>query len=117
MKNMLLLLVCVAFLGISAKPAEMAATLQIVILDNLGNIQAGAIVTLYSSEKDYLEDKNPVSEKGVTNEKGKVTFKKLKPSVFYVKAEKGKMSNRGAGVKTQKLGSGKVNKMNIIISE
>jgi hypothetical protein len=44
-----------------------------------------------------------------------VKIKELEARVYYVNAEKGDKNNIGAGVMTDKLDEGKVNKVTIII--
>lgn len=89
--------------------------LRIVIQDDLGNTQEGATVTLYGSNDDYRESKNPVAESQITDSKGRVTFKDLEPKVYHVYAEKGKMNNNNLGVKTDTLVAKKLNKVAIVI--
>jgi hypothetical protein len=89
--------------------------LRITIQDDLGNIQEGATVTLYSSNEDYRKSENPVVESQVTDKKGRVTFKDLEPKIYHVHAEKGKMNNNNLGVKTDTLVAKKLNKVAIVI--
>lgn len=89
--------------------------LRITIQDDLGNIQEGATVTLYSNNEDYRKGENPVTEPQMTDDKGRVTFKDLEPTVYHVYAEKGKMNNNNLGVKTDTLVAKKLNKVAIVI--
>ena len=89
--------------------------LKITILNELGNVEEGASVQLFPTEADYRNETNPVTEVKLTDSKGQVKFKDLKPTVYYVNAEKGDKNNIGAGVKTDKLEEGKLNKISIII--
>jgi len=89
-------------------------SLKITIVDELGNVVKGADVTLYPTEKDYREETNPIAS-SVTDAKGRVTFKKLKPAVYFVHAIKEKRNNNAAGVQTDMLIAGKINKITIVI--
>jgi len=118
MKRYVLLVALVAFLGLSAFTASgqlITTTLKITVLNDLGNPVDSVKVTLYASEKDYLESKNPVVPPAYTDAKGVVRFKNLEPRSYFVDAEKGDLSNAGGGVQTQKLDQRKANKVNIII--
>ncbi|MCS7005836.1 MAG: prealbumin-like fold domain-containing protein [Cytophagales bacterium] len=95
----------------------LSTVLKVTVLDDAGNIQKGAVVKLYKTEEDYKEDKNPVGGPQTTDEKGKVQFKDLEPQVYYVRAQKGDKDNSDGGIKTHKLDAGKINKINVIISD
>ena len=75
----------------------------------------GAKVTLYNSDEDYRQEKNPVSETQSTDNKGRVKFMGLEPKVYFVDAKKGDMSNAGGAAKTDTLQENRMNKSNIII--
>ncbi len=89
-------------------------SLKITIRNNLGNIESGVTVTLYANKEDFKKEQNSI-QKGETNEKGVVTFKKLQAKAYFVSAIKGDMNNYGAGVQTNSLDAKKVNKVTIII--
>jgi hypothetical protein len=91
--------------------------LQVTVLDDAGNLQEGATVTLYEKEEDYQKNKNPIKAPEKTNKKGKVTFKwDLKEISYFIRVEKGEMDNSGSGIKTEKLDKNRINKVNVIIS-
>ena len=90
-------------------------SLRITVLNELGNAESEVEVTLYLSSEDYKKEKNAVSETKMTDKKGRVTFKGLQPKIYFVNAEKGDKNNYGAGVQTDVLQEGRVNKVNIII--
>lgn len=90
-------------------------SLRITVIDELGNIVEGATVQLYATEEDYRNETNPVSELGTTDKKGNVKFKELQPRAYFVNASKDDKNNIGAGVQTDKLVEGKMNKVNIVI--
>lgn len=99
-----------------SSPGQILKTqLRLVILNELGNTVEGANVTLYNNDEDYRQEKNPVMETQVTDSKGRVKFSGLEPKVYYVHAEKGDRDNAGAGVQTDTLQEGRINKVNIII--
>ena len=88
--------------------------LRITVLDELGNIVEGAVVTLYTSEDDYKKNENPAVDALTTDAKGRVTFKDLSGKKYWVNVEKGDKNNYGAGVEVV-IEPGKLNKSNIII--
>ena len=90
-------------------------SLRITVIDELGNIVEGAAVQLYPTDEDYRNETNPVSEIYYSDEKGRVKFKDLAPQVYFVNASKEDKNNIGAGVQTDKLVEGKMNKVNIVI--
>lgn len=108
----LLLLGALAF----TSPAQILKTsLRITILNELGNPVEDAKVTLYPSEEDYRQETNPVMPTETTDRKGRVKFSGLEPTVYFVDATKEDMSNAAAGVQTDTLREGRINKVNIII--
>lgn len=89
--------------------------LKITVRNELGNIEEGVSVQLFPTEEDYRNETNPVTEVQMTNDKGEVKFKDLEPKAYFVNAEKGDKNNYGAGVKTDELEEGKLNKITIVI--
>ena len=110
-------LVVLATLLVSATTAVglLPTNLKITIIDELGNVVEGATVKLYETEEDYRADENASFGPALTNEKGIVKFKELKPISYYIYVEKGDQRNDGAGVLTGELEEGKVNKVNVVI--
>ncbi|MGB3467050.1 MAG: carboxypeptidase regulatory-like domain-containing protein [Cyclobacteriaceae bacterium] len=90
-------------------------SLRITVIDNLGNFVENAEVTIYTSEEDYRNGTNPVSEKQMTDDKGRVKFKDLEPKSYFIDARKGDQNNDGEGVKTAVLKEGRMNKVNTVI--
>ncbi len=90
--------------------------LSIFVVDEVGNVQAGAKVSLYETEEDYKAKQNPVVTNRFTDEKGMVKIKKLAAKEYFVHVEKGDKNNAGGGVKTGKLVEKRTNKVNIVIS-
>ena len=115
MKKLLPILVLVALTATSFQPKLLPTTLKITVIDNLGNVVKGAEVTIYRNEDNYRDSENPVQPQKFTDEKGRVTFKKLAPVSYFIDARKGDQNNDGQGVQTGKLKEGKVNKVNTVI--
>lgn len=116
MKVRLSLLVVLFFVFSSFAPLQVLKTsLQLTIMDGIGNYQGDVEVTLYETEEDYKAETNPVQDPKFTDKKGKVTFKELKSQSYYVKAVKGKKNNVGGAEQTAELVEGRKNKANIII--
>ena len=90
-------------------------SLKITVVDYLGNVVKEASVTLYPTDKDYRNETNAVTETQYTDKKGRVTFKKLEPTIFFVYVVKDDINNVGGGVQTDTLEKGKINKVNIVI--
>lgn len=118
MKYSLSLLMAVVLVGLfSFAPADeqlLSTKLRITVIDGLGNPVEGATVTLYTDEDDYRSNTNAI-ESSRTDEKGRVTFKDLKPVSYLLDARKGDMNNNGEGVKTAPLEEGRLNKVNTVI--
>lgn len=104
-----------SFVAPQAEQQLMKTQLMVTVLDDLGNIQQGAKVTLYETEDDYNKLQNPVMESKMTNEKGQVRFVGVKDIEYYVAAEKGDNDNFLRAEKTKHLAKGKINKINVII--
>lgn len=119
MKKHSLIFSLLFFISLSAfhlAPEQLFNTsLRITILNELGNPVPETEVTLYHNLEDYRKEENPAAETQTTDKKGRVKFGKLDPEVYFVYAEKGDMSNAGAGVATDTLREGRINKVNIII--
>lgn len=93
----------------------LSTSLKITVRNELGNLEEGVSIQLFSTEEDYRNETNPVTEKQMTDGKGQVKFKDLEPKVYFVNAVKGDKNNIGAGVQTDTLIEGKMNKVTIII--
>jgi uncharacterized GH25 family protein len=113
MKKAILLILPILFLTF-VSASVLPTSLRITVLDELGNIVEGAKVDLYDNEEDYNNSTNPVQESQLTDEKGRVTFKDLQKTKYWVNVEKGDKNNYGAGVEVE-LTPKKMNKSNIII--
>lgn len=89
-------------------------TLNLTVRDELGNTVEGATVTLYETEANYKEEKNPVVT-GETDKKGVIKFKDLQAISYFVIVRKGDLDNAGAGEQISKLEAKKINKATVII--
>jgi len=98
-----------------AAPKVLPTSLKITVLNELGNPTEGTEVTLYITKADYKSETNPIAPSRKTDAKGKVVFKNLQPIPYFVLAVFGEKSNIGAGVLTQQLQEGRINKVNTII--
>ena len=103
-----------SFVNNSDKSQIINTSLRITVLDDLGNRVEGASENIYSNESDYREEVNPVMEEKLTDTKGRVTFKKLQSTKYFVLVKKGDLNNVGGGVEVN-LDAKKLNKVNIII--
>lgn len=88
--------------------------LKVTVSDKAGNVEKGVTVRIYESEEEYTQGVNPLS-KGITDEKGCVTFSGLKLIAYYIDANVDGRNNKGEGVLTSALVEGKINKVNTII--
>lgn len=89
-------------------------SLTVTVRDELGNTVEGATVTLFETEANYTEEKNPVTT-GTTDKKGVIKFKDLQAISYYVIVRKGDLDNAGAGEQVGKLEANRINKATIII--
>lgn len=117
MKNLKFAFLIVGVIGLFAFTSTqmLKTSLTITVRNNLGNIEEGVNVQLFPTEEDYRNETNPSTDKLVSDKKGRVRFKDLEPKVYFVNAVKGDKNNIGAGVQTDTLAEGKVNKVTIII--
>ncbi|MFY0652955.1 MAG: carboxypeptidase regulatory-like domain-containing protein [Cyclobacteriaceae bacterium] len=90
-------------------------SLRVTVLDAAGNIVEGATVTLYKTQDDYFEEKEPYRESDKSDGKGRVTFKKVEARKYFIHAKKGDKDNVGEVVSTAKLKEGRMNMVNTII--
>lgn len=117
MKNIGIIFIAIMMLSSFSNREDqlLKTSLKITVRNELGNIEPGVEVKLFASDADYRKETNPVQEAAYTDKKGQVKFKELKSKVYYILAKKGDKSNVGAGVSTDKLEEGKLNKVTIII--
>lgn len=108
------ILVFAFVLSVFAEDQLIKTSLTLTIRDELGNTVAEANVSIYETEANYTEEKNPVAS-GVTDKKGIVKFKELQAVAYYVIVRKGDKDNMGGGEKIGKLEANKINKATIVI--
>lgn len=113
----LLMVAFTLFSGQEADAQIFSTKLKITVIDPLGNVVEDAKVTLFKNKSDYEKEVNEVQKYQMTNSKGQVTFKKLEAASYYVMVTKGDLSNAGGGEIVSDLESGKLNKVNIVISD
>jgi hypothetical protein len=101
--------------GYNEKTGLLPTSLNIKVIDFVGNIVEGAAVRLFHTEDDYRNETNQIGEIQYTDKKGKTTFKNLETRIYFLYVTKDDMNNVGGGVQTDTLKSGKVNKINIVI--
>ena len=89
-------------------------SLNITVLNELGNPEPGAKVQLFENEKDYKEEKN-VALEGVTDKKGVLKFKEVKNISYYIIVRKDDKDNAGGAEQIGKLEAGRINKATVII--
>lgn len=101
---------------LACAPSQILKTsIRVTVLDELGNPVEGATVQLYENNADYSSSKNPVTAPVQTNNKGIANIQKLEPKTYFMDVRKGDKNNFGAGVQTDTLQSGRINKINVII--
>lgn len=113
----LLVTICIVFTNFKeANTLRLSTKLQVTVLDDIGNIQKNAKVILYAHIKYYDLKKHPAAS-GKTNEKGQIVFKNLKAIPYFIHAERGNKDNTLGATKVGRLKKGKMNKVNVIISD
>jgi uncharacterized GH25 family protein len=115
-KTLFLPVVIVLVILASSFQIILKTSLEIKILNRLGNPVPETEVTLYENRDDYESEKNPVGVTTKTDTKGKVLFKELKAAAYFVSAKKGELSNYGDAEVTDTLTAGRRNKVVIIIN-
>lgn len=90
--------------------------LRISVIDEIGNFTQGAEVTLYDSPEDY-NNSQPAFGPKTTDKKGRVAFIGVSTGPYYIEATKGAYSNSLSSQLTDTLKPGRINKLNVIISE
>lgn len=90
-------------------------SLRVTVLNELGNPEKGATVTLYKTQQDYEKEQNPAFPAQTTNDKGVVIFRDLQPVIYHVSAVKGDRDNAAGATQTDTLKANRQNRVNIII--
>ncbi len=100
-----------------AEAQVFSTKLKITIVDALGNVVQDAKVRIFKNEADYIKEANDLQPFQLTNAKGQVTFKKLEEASYYILVRKGDLDNTDGGSIVDTLKKGKVNKVNIVITD
>ena len=102
----------------STPPPPPSTSLKITVKDGRGLTTASAIVKLYLSQQDLLNDVNQVGGSKVTDMNGVVTFTDLSPVKYYWKIESGCQNNLNGVVSSPSpLTSGVINTVIVELSE
>ncbi len=86
----------------------------VTVRDEVGNTVEGAKVMLYEKEDDYTKEVNVAAE-GITDDRGVIRIKELKPISYYMIVRKGDKDNSGGGEQTGKLDANRINKVTVVI--
>lgn len=102
--------------------AAVETSLELNILDELGNPVEGALVKLYNSEENYIqESENEIVFSGRSDKNGKVLLQSLEPQAYYFSVTHGASSilTNWEGVVTteEPLKENKINTLNVVIKE
>ncbi len=115
MKYILVLILLMVSLTAQVTPkAQFSTKLKVTVIDRLGNVVDGAVVSIYQTDDDYRKSVQPVG-RDTTNLRGQVTFRKLDTISYWLEARKNDMSNDGEGVRTAQLQRWKTNLVNTVI--
>lgn len=114
---LLMLLLSTVLVQQKAEAQILSTKLKITVVDALGNVVQDAKVRIFKNEADYNKEANDLQEFQLTNAKGQVTFKKLEEASYYILVRKGDLDNTNGGSIVDTLKKGKVNKVNIVITD
>jgi len=114
MKKSLLFFSILTFAVVVSGFQIIKTSLNVTVRDETGNTVGGASVQLFEKEEDYKAETNIVAE-GVTDEKGFLKMRELKPVSYFVIVRKGDKDNSDGGERTAKLEEKRMNKVTIII--
>jgi hypothetical protein len=114
MKTLSRILCALSFMMLTSNFQIIKTSLNITVRDEVGNTVEGATVQLFEKEEDYTSEKN-IALEGVTDNKGYLKLKELKPISYFVIVRKGDKDNAGGGERTGKLEEKRINKVTIVI--
>ncbi len=114
---MLIVLMSTVLVQQNAEAQILSTKLKITVVDALGNVVQDAKVRIFRNEADYTKEANDLQKYQLTNAKGQVTFKKLEAASYYILVTKGDLDNTNGGSIVDTLKKGKVNKVNIVITD
>jgi hypothetical protein len=97
-------------------PTPQPTSLEITVVDNVGNIISGAVVKIYKSYDDWNSQLNVISSQ-TTDIFGKVSFTYLNPTKYFWLASKDCLNNiNESNTTTTNLTSNVINKVNCMLS-
>ena len=114
MKTSTNVIIAVGLLILASSFQLIKTSLNVTVRDEVGNTVEGATVQLFEKEEDYTTEENVVME-GVTDNKGYLKLKELKPISYFVIVRKDDKDNTGGGEQTGKLDEKRINKVTIVI--
>lgn len=114
MKKLIPAFLLLSMLVLPADAQLFKTSLTLTVIDELGNSVEGATVMIFEKKDDYLAEKNPAAQ-GVTDAKGVVRLKELRPIQYFVLARKDDKDNIGGGEQVGPLEEKKFNKARIVI--
>lgn len=114
---LLIVLMSTVLVQQKAEAQVFSTKLKITIVDALGNVVQDAKVRIFKNQADYTKEANDLQPFKLTNAKGQVTFKKLEAASYYILVRKGDLDNTNGGSIVDTLKAGKVNKVNIVITD
>jgi len=114
MKTPVRILYALSFVILASGFQLIKTSLSIVVRDEVGNTVSAATVQLFENKEDYTSEKN-VAVEGVTDDKGYLRLKELKPISYFVIVRKDDKDNSGGGEQTGKLEEKRINKVTIVI--
>ncbi|MEM9896708.1 MAG: carboxypeptidase-like regulatory domain-containing protein [Bacteroidota bacterium] len=88
--------------------------LEVTVVDDLGDVVEDAKVSIYKSKMMFDKGNAPIYTEQ-TNKKGRVTFKNLAATEYYIAAIKGEKNNMGKSGRSGKLSKGKAKEINVMI--
>ena len=92
-------------------------TLELTVIDQVGNPISGAIVSLYANATDFQKDQNPVKDLLVSDSNGKVKISGLNSQIYFWYAESDCKNNFNSGnTSTSALVANQTTKFNVVLS-
>ena len=116
MKKLLVSLLSIVIVATLFSFQLMKTQLRVFVIDDLGKYRENVEVTLYDTPEDYNNSK-PSYGPFKTDKKGRVIFHGVGKGPYYLEASIGDYSNGLTGQLTETLQEGRINKMNVVISE
>jgi hypothetical protein len=112
----LLAIIGLAIPGSCKKDQPDPTSLEINVIDELGNIVSGASVELYSSENDWNNATNQIGKTLISDALGIVTFDNVSNIKYYWYAEKDCKNNVNGAITSAALTANMKTKVNVVIT-